>query len=523
MPSDPKPASGLRLRLATFLFPPLGLLLLWRSSVKVWRKLVGTLGILFYSSLYAGVVIWLLVRFTGLEVEWRGGYVPRLTYRKTRPDYDALEQDRAKHAGALATPRFGSPGAATSERTNGTEISERQLASRIAAPGDGRTPWPSFRGPRGDGIYEREPILTNWPTAGLKPLWRQPVGGGYASFAIAEGFAFTIEQRRESEVVTAYDMATGREIWTNGWPAHFDESMGGDGPRATPAYSDGKVYALGAEGEFRCLDAQTGKTLWSHNIVAEYQAEVPTWAIAPSPLVIGDNVIVVSGAGHGKTVLCFDKKSGELRWSSLDDVTGYSSPMLVTLCGEPQILISCETRTVGLQPASGKALWEYPWQVLHNQRPIAQPVLLGTNRFALSAGYFTGCAAVELTRTQDSFTTRALWKNTNLKNKFTSSVYWLGHIYGLDEDILTCLDADTGQRKWKDGRYGYGQLLLASGHLIILSGEGELALVKASPERFQEIARFPAIHGKTWNHLAIADGKLLVRNSAEMACFQIGL
>jgi outer membrane protein assembly factor BamB len=140
----------------------------------------------------------------------------------------------------------------------------------------------------------------------------------------------------------------------------------------------------------------------------------------------------------------------------------------------------------------------------------------------LSAGYFTGCAAIEITRTDSGFTARTVWQNKNLKNKFASSVFWQGHVYGLDEDILTCLDAETGQRNWKDGHYGYGQLLLASGHLVVLSGEGDLALVKATPDRFQEIARFSAIHGKTWNHPAIADGKLFVRNAAEMACFEIG-
>jgi outer membrane protein assembly factor BamB len=147
--------------------------------------------------------------------------------------------------------------------------------------------------------------------------------------------------------------------------------------------------------------------------------------------------------------------------------------------------------------------------------------LLSTNRFFLSAGYFTGCAAVEVEKTPQGFTARTLWHNNYMKNKFTSSVYWQGYIYGLDEDILTCLDAQTGERKWKEGRYGYGQVLLASGHLIILSGEGEVGLVKASPAAHEELARFQAIKGKTWNHPAIAGGKLLVRNGVEMACFDI--
>ncbi len=200
---------------------------------------------------------------------------------------------------------------------------------------------------------------------------------------------------------------------------------------------------------------------------------------------------------------------------------GYASPMLVTLAGQTQLIVCADTRTVGLRIEDGNLLWEYPWRVLHEQSPIAQPVILGTNRFLLSAGYFTGCAAVEVARSSSAFAVRTVWQNTNLKNKFTSSVFWEGHVYGLDEDTLTCLDAQTGARKWRAGRYGYGQLLLASGHLVVLGGDGALALVKATPERHQELARFQAVRGKTWNYPAIAGGKLLVRNEAEMACFQI--
>src|SRR6185295_7984634 len=145
-------------------------------------------------------------------------------------------------------------------------------------------------------------------------------------------------------------------------------------------------------------------------------------------------------------------------------------------------------------------LWEFPWVVLQGNRNIAQPLLLGGDRVLLSAGYGTGCVAVEVQKTKSGFTAEELWRNKFLKNKFTSSVFWNGFIYGLDEDILTCLDAATGERKWKEGRYGYGQLLLASGHLVVLTGAGELALVNATPDAHHELARFQAIHGKTWNH-----------------------
>jgi outer membrane protein assembly factor BamB len=238
-------------------------------------------------------------------------------------------------------------------------------------------------------------------------------------------------------------------------------------------------------------------------------------------LVIEDKLIVLTGAGHGQSVMCYDKRDGRPLWSVLDDVMGYSSPTLVTLAGQRQVVISARSRTVGLDPEDGKLLWEYPWHVLTDQLPIAQPVVLSSNRFMLSAGYFTGCAAVEIFPTNSGFAARTVWKNKNLKNKFTSSIFWQGNVYGLDEDILTCVDAVTGERRWKDGRYGHGQSLLASGHLIILTSEGELALVRATPQAHEELARFPAITGKTWNYPAIAGGRLLVRNAVEMACFEI--
>jgi outer membrane protein assembly factor BamB len=347
------------------------------------------------------------------------------------------------------------------------------------------------------------------------------VGGGYSSFAIAEGLAFTLEQRREHEVAAAYDLQTGKEVWTNSWPGKFTEYYSEEGPRTTPEYSDGKVYALGALGKLLCLEAASGKTFWSHNVLADHGLGVPTYGCSSSPLIIGEKLIVVTTGGNGHSVICYDKRDGKLLWASLDDQMGYASPTLVTLADQSQIIVCGETQTFGLRPESGEPLWEYPWRVMQKQPVVAQPVAISTNRFLLSGGYFTGCAAVEVTKTGPGFTAATVYKNKFLKNKFTSSVYWQGYVYGLDEDILTCIEASTGERKWRDGRYGFGQVLLASGHLIVLAGNGDLALVKATPEGHQELCRFRAIKGKTWNHHAIGDGKLLVRNAVEMACFDI--
>ena len=493
-----------RIRLATLLFPPLGLWMLWRNrEFKLGRKFLGTLGALFYSVLYAAGIVVLLMQLTPLEVEWRGGFPPVLTFAKTKPDYRAVETHRAN-------------------QTNQTlvNLSGTQTASGAY--------WTDFRGPNRDGHYSERPILTNWPSHGLKKLCSQPIGGGYASFVVADGRAFTIEQRDEQEVVTAYEVATGRELWAHSYAAAFSESMGGDGPRATPTYHAGRVYSLGAQGEFVCLEAATGKLIWRKNVLDEAHAAVLYFGMSTSPLIVDDKVIVSSGEPSppmkgttNKSVLAYHKGTGERIWSALEDKQAYTSPMLVTLAGQRQLLIVAAKRIVGLKPEDGSLLWEIPWQVQYDNA-IAQPVLVGTNRFVISAGYGGGAMAVEISGTGSGFDAGQVWKNQNLKNKFNSSVFWNGFVYGLDEGILTCIDANTGRRQWKEGRYSYGQLLLATGYLVVLSGEGELVLVRANPERHDELARFQAIQGKTWNHPAIAGGKLLVRNAVEMACFEIG-
>jgi len=483
-----------KIRIASLLFPPLGLLLLWRSDqVSLGRKIFGTVGIGLYCLPYTAAVVALLMRFTGLELEWRGGFPPVLTWHKTHPNFEAVEASRR------AQPKTPVP----------------------PLPSNVQVDWPGFRGPHGDGHYDETAIATNWPAEGLRPIWKQPIGGGYASFAIAGGRAFTIEQRRAQEAVTAYDVETGRELWAAAYAADFDEPLGGEGPRATPCFSEGKVYSLGAMGDFLCLDATSGKTIWKLNILTDNMADLLTYGTATSPLVVRDKVIVQAGGAKGRSVVAYDKLTGKVIWRVLDDGAAYASPMLVQLAGQEQLLVVTQHRAVGLQVQDGALLWATPWIVKQGNRDNAQPVLLATNRFLLSAGYGTGCEAVEVSRTNTGFEAQPLWHNTWLKNKFTSSVFWQGFVYGLDEDILVCLDAQTGERKWKDGRYGYGQVLVADGYLIVLGGEGELALVKASPDRYEELARFQAIEGKTWNHPAMAAGKILVRNAVQMACFDL--
>jgi len=361
--------------------------------------------------------------------------------------------------------------------------------------------------------------MTQWPATGLTPIWKQPIGLGYASFVVADGRAYTIEQRRNQEMVTAYDVNSGREIWKQGWNALYTDETG-DGPRATPTWDNGKLYALGATGELRCLDAQSGSVIWSKNILSENGAENLTWAMAASPLIVDDKVIVIPGGRGGKSVVAYNKANGAPVWKALDDGAAYVSPMLATLAGRRQVVIVTASRVLGVAPENGTLLWSHPWDTSSGIN-CSQPIAVGPNRLFISAGYGKGAALLEISGSGKSMSARTVWENVNMKNKFNSSVVYQGHAYGLDEGILTCVDVNTGERKWKGGRYGYGQVLLARGHLIVQADNGELVLVKATPQQHTEVARFQAIQGKSWNIPAIAGGKLLVRNATEMAAYNI--
>ncbi|MCA1616174.1 MAG: PQQ-like beta-propeller repeat protein [Acidobacteria bacterium] len=435
------------------------------------------------------------------------------------PAVPAVDPNAAANAnqqpGTAASPQPGQPAAAPGQPApSGGE------ASHAAAPAPaGRNYWTNFRGPARDGNYAERAVKVNWPAGGLKPVWKQPVGGGFASFVVADGVAYTVEQRRRQEVATAYQLDTGRELWAHAWDAEYTDSTG-DGPRSTPTWDEGRVYVLGALGELRCLDARTGKRVWNKNILQDNGAENLQWAMSASPLVVDDKVIVVPGGRAGKSVVAYNKLTGAALWKVQNDPAAYASPSLVTLAGRRQVLVVTGSRLLGLAPEDGALLWSHPWSVSYGVG-ASQPLVVGKNRVFITAGYGKGAALLEVTGGGKSFAARTVWENTSLKTQFNSPVIHNGHAYGLDGEILTCVDVETGDRKWKGGRYGRGQLLLASGHLIITTETGEIALVKADPAAFAEIARFPALEGQTWNVPAIANGRLLVRNATQMASFNI--
>ena len=467
-------------------------------------------GIFLLAVLFLAVGLYALIQLGFARYEMTGGsIIPSLRFGGEDAHYARIEQARAEQAKSA-------PPAAVETAAAAAPVVEGAPAAKPAAAAYPAPYWFDYRGPGRDGVYSETPILTQWPAGGLKELWRTPIGGGHASMTIANGKVFTVEQRRNQEVVAAYDLASGRELWTNSWNARFSESMGGDGPRATPVWNSGRVYALGGAGDLYAIDADSGKTVWSRNILTDASAPNLQWGMSATPLILDDRVIAVSG----RSVLAYAKGDGGILWKSQEDAGAYAAPVLATLGGARQVVATMAKRVIGLDPADGKLLWEFPWVTEYDVNS-AEPLIVSENRFVISSGYDHGAALVEVARGGAGLEAKQIWFSKSMKAKFNPPVFYQGHVYGLDEGILACMDAETGKRKWKGGRYGYGQVLLASGHLVIVTEDGRVALVKATPESHQELASFQALDGKTWNNPALAHGNLLVRNQTELACYRI--
>jgi outer membrane protein assembly factor BamB len=377
--------------------------------------------------------------------------------------------------------------------------------------------WPGFRGPRRDGVISGVRIETDWSASPPVQMWRRPIGPGWSSFAVSGDLLYTQEQRGSDEVVACYNLTTGKPVWRHADAARFWESNAGPGPRATPTLSNGRVYTFGATGIVNALDAGNGAVVWSRNAASDAGKKTPEWGFASSPLVVGDLVIV----GVSGKLAAYDRSTGEPRWFGPDGGVSYSSPVLSAIDGVPQVLLLSTSGAAGVALADGTDLWKYPWPGY----PIVQPALTADGGVLIAVSDSSGTRRLAVAHAPTGWTAEERWTSAGLKPYFNDFVVHNGHAFGFDGAILSCIDLNDGKRTWKGGRYGHGQLILLEDQdvLLVLSEEGELALVAAATDQFKELARFPALEGKTWNHPALAGDVLLVRNGLEMAAFRLSL
>ncbi len=477
-------------------------------------------------SLIAAILLaclpWMLLRTEGVSntvSQYRWRWTPTPEERLLAQANDEPKPLPSLSPTITASPT-ASPSASPNDKATPSPTASVAAKTESSAPTATAKPaeWPGFRGRNRDSVIRGVQIKTDWAASPPVQMWRRQIGPGWSSFAVSGDLLYTQEQRGDDELVACYKVSTGEPVWRHRDAVRFWESNGGAGPRATPTLDKDRVYTFGATGILNALDAGNGKIVWSRNAATDTSRKVPGWGFASSPLVI-DDVVVVAVAG---TLAAYDLATGKPRWVGPSHDGSYSSPHRTTIDGVTQILLLHGAGTTSVAPADGKLLWEHAC----SGDAIVQPSLIAGGDVLISTGGTAGgigTRRLAVAHGPGGWKVEERWTSRGLKPYFNDYAVHNGHAFGFDGNILACIDLADGTRKWKGGRYGNGQLVLLPEQdlLLVLSEEGELALVSATTDQYKELARFRALDGKTWNHPVLVGDRLLVRNGEEMAAFRL--
>lgn len=421
-------------------------------------------------------------------------------------------------ASAVAVLIAGSPDVADRGASKAAKRAEREgmpiaVSSRFPAAGS----WPQWRGPSRDGIASEPGLPKGWTERPPKLLWKKTLSGpGYSGLVVAGGRLFAMLQEDDEEVVVCCSAITGEEIWRFGYPARFVSDQG-SGPRSTPTIDGNRLYTVGASGILHCLDRATGEALWRRDLMGDFGGRVPEWGVSFSPLVEGELVFTCPGGSAGNSLAAFDRRTGKLRWSSLDDRPGYGSPVLTTAGGVRQVLFFTGEALVSVAPEDGRLYWRYPWTTTMDCN-VATPIVT-CDRVFISSGYGHGCALLEVVpKASGALMVERVYANTDMTNHRSTSVLYEGHLYGFDDARLTCMELATGEVRWQTRGFRKGSLIVADGHLIILGENGKLALAEATPAEYRERVSLRVSPNRCWTAPVVADGKLYVRDQQQIVC-----
>jgi outer membrane protein assembly factor BamB len=380
--------------------------------------------------------------------------------------------------------------------------------------------WPQWRGANRDGISQETGLLKQWPEGGPPLAWKaQGAGRGYSSLAVAKGRLYTLGLRGDREFVVAFDAATGKELWATAHGGAFRNDRG-DGPRGTPTIDGDKIYALGGNGDLSCLDAKTGKVVWTQNVLQKFGGSNPRWGLSESPLVMGEKLLVNAG-GENASIVALNKNDGTVIWKSQSDRAGYSSAIPMKVGNQTQVVFFTSKRVMGLDVQTGNLLWDYA-KPSNRTANAATPIVRG-NRVFVSSDYGTGAGLVEIKADGGALTAQEIYFTKDMRNHHSSSVLIGDALYGFSGSILTAMRFDTGEVIWKDRSVGKGSLTYADGHLYCFSENGVAGLVEATPEGYKEKGRFTITQDSlpTWTHPVVAGGRLYLRDQDTIYAYNV--
>jgi outer membrane protein assembly factor BamB len=395
--------------------------------------------------------------------------------------------------------------------------------------------WPQYRGPNLDGTTSEKDIAKRFPKGQPKTLWKKPVGNAFGSFAVAGGKAYLFMEKGGKEVCVALNPDNGEQLWATPIDKTIFENQGGNGPRTTPTIDGDRVYVFGTYFKLACLNAADGKPVWEKELAKEHSAQtndnrtIKAWGNAMSPVIVGD-MVIVAGGGAGQTFLAFNKSDGKLIWKSGDEKVTHATPTLATIHGQQQLIFFVQSGLVSLDPKDGKELWRFafPFKIA----TASSPIIGGKNGDVVycSAGYGVGSAACRVSKDGEKFSASQLWRaESENMNHWTTPVHLDGHLYGifgfrqLGTAPLECIDIETGKKTWSKPGFGSGGgTILVDGHVLVQGDKGDLTLVKASPDKYEEEGRIQALGGKCWTMAIVVDGRIYSRSDNQAVCIELG-
>lgn len=405
------------------------------------------------------------------------------------------------------------------------------LEAKSAASGGAS--WPAFRGPKGDDISPDTGLLKEWPEGGPDKLWVfEDAGMGYSGFSVVGGVLYTMGTQGEDVTVTAVDTATGKKVWST--KIGEDDQQGyntgwGNGPRSTPTFSDGHIYALGPKGTIACLSADTGSEVWSKHLVDDFDGKAGGWGFSASPLVDGDHLILAPG-GNEAGMVALDKETGKTIWKAEDLKPGkaeYATIISTEIHGKKQYVRLFEKELVGVSAEDGELLWSSPWG--GKTAVIPTPIVDGDEIY-ITSGYGVGC---KLVKVNSDWSTEDVWENKEMKNHHGGVVKVGDYLYGFSDGAgLICQEWDSGEMVWNEkGQFtSKGSVHVADGHLYTLNeDDGTVLLVEVSPKGFNQKGQFKLdpqspnrnTKGKVWTHPLVIGGTLYLRDQEYIVAYDV--
>lgn len=398
--------------------------------------------------------------------------------------------------------------------------------------------WSQYRGPSGDGKSPEKIVL---PKGGAAPkqVWKAPSEGGFGSFAVAGGRAFTLSLKEaegaKQESVVAFDVKNGKELWfaplnfakyDGGGDSGAPDNKGGDGPRSTPTSDGAHVFVMSSQLMLRAFDAANGNVLWSRDLLKEHAGRNIQWQNAASPLLEG-GLLYVAGGGPGQSILAINPKDGAVVWKAFDEKMTHATPVAATILGQRQIVFFLQSGLLSVEPKTGKELWRYAFDF--KTSTAASPVVDGDIVYC-SAGYGVGAGAVRVSKEAGAFKVTEIYRargNKPLANHWSTPVVKDGYLYGMFQfkeygnGPVKCVDIKTGDVKWEQPGFGPGQVILVGDRVLALADNGDLVSFEAKPDAFHEVSRTKVLDGKCWTTPIVSNGLIFARSTKEAVCLDV--